>query len=231
MKVLEIQPEIVAHDLHPDFHSTRFALEFAHERGITALAVQHHHAHIAAILAEHGINEPALGLALDGVGLGTDGSAWGGELLRLENGRCERLGHLVPLRLPGGDRAAREPWRMAASALHALGREEEIERRYAYPAAATLRQMLQQELNTPLTSSCGRLFDAAAGLLRVKDMASFEGQAAMLLEGLAERHGTVAALRNGYILSADGTLSSSPCSAPSPTSPTRLSARHCFMPP
>ncbi|MDP2963078.1 MAG: carbamoyltransferase HypF [Sulfurimicrobium sp.] len=206
MNVLEIQPEIVTHDLHPDFHSTRFAFEFARERGIPALAVQHHHAHIAAVLAERGIQAPALGLALDGFGLGTDGAAWGGELLRLENGRCERLGHLAPLRLPGGDRAAREPWRMAASALHALGREEEIARRYDYPAAPTLIQMLQQGINVPLTSSCGRLFDAAAGLLRVKDMASFEGQAAMLLEGLAERHGAVAPLPNGYALAADGTL-------------------------
>ncbi len=206
MDMLEIRPEIVAHDLHPDFHSTRFALEFARERGIPALAVQHHHAHIAAVLAEHGIQEPALGLALDGVGLGTDGAAWGGELLRLENGSCTRLGHLAPLRLPGGDRAAREPWRMAASALHALGREGEITRRYAYPAASALRQMLQQGLNAPLTSSCGRLFDAAAGLLRVRDTASFEGQTAMLLEGLAEMHASVAPLPNGYALRTDGTL-------------------------
>ncbi|MBU0593672.1 MAG: carbamoyltransferase HypF [Gammaproteobacteria bacterium] len=204
--VLEIQPEIVAHDLHPDFHSTRFALEFAREHGIPALAVQHHHAHIAAVLSEQGIDEPALGLALDGVGLGKDGSAWGGELLRLENGRCERLGHLAHLQLPGGDRAAREPWRMAASALHALGRDGEITQRYYYPAAPTLRQMLQQGVNTPSTSSCGRLFDAAAGLLRVKDMTSFEGQAAMLLEGLAEKHGKVAHLPDGYTLNTDGTL-------------------------
>ena len=207
IEVLEISPRIVAHDLHPDFHSSRFAAAFAQQRGLPLIAVQHHHAHLAAVLAEYGVTRPTLGLALDGVGLGSDGQAWGGELLRLEGSEFARLGHLRELRLPGGDRAAREPWRMAASALHQLGRGAEIERRYAaFPAAATVAQMLERKLNAPPSSSCGRLFDAATGLLGIMPEMAFEGQAAMLLESLAARHGEVAPLPHGYTLEVDGTL-------------------------
>lgn len=208
---LEVQLEIVAHDLHPDFYSTQFAQNFAALRGLPVVAVQHHHAHIAAICAEHHFNGAVLGLALDGVGLGTDNTPWGGELLRAEGAGFERLGHLAPLRLPGGDRAAREPWRMAAAVLFQLGRGDEIAQRFPNQSGAqTIAAMLQRNLNCPVTSSTGRLFDAAAGLLGVNEVQVFEAQAAILLQELAQRHGEVAPLEGGWRVEENGVLDFSP---------------------
>jgi hydrogenase maturation protein HypF len=205
--ILDVQPQAVAHDLHPDFYSTQFAQAYAAKRDLPVFAVQHHHAHIAAICAEHRFTEPVLGLAMDGVGLGADGSAWGGELLRVAGTQYERLGHLAPITMPGGDRAAREPWRMAAAALHDMNRADEIARRFPDQAGAEMvTDMLQRKINCVATSSMGRWFDAAAGLLGVREIQSYEGQAAMLLEGLAERHGKVVPLALGYIHTAQNDL-------------------------
>ena len=184
--------DAVAHDLHPDFFSTRLALRLAGERGIPAVAVQHHHAHTAAVLAEHGLHGPVIALTLDGVGLGRDGTAWGGELLWVHGARCERVGHLGALALPGGDVAAREPWRMAAALLHASGQTDQIVPRFApvvgETAARTVQAMLARGLNCPQTTAAGRWFDAVAGLLGLSVRQDMEAQAAIALEQAAARH-------------------------------------------
>lgn len=200
---LGVAPLRVAHDLHPDFHSTRFAqsLDLQH------VPVQHHHAHAAAVAAEHGHDGPVIGLSLDGFGLGPNNQSWGGELLYCEGASYRRLGHLALLAQPGGDIAAREPWRMAAAALHKLGHGGDIAARWpAIPAAARLGTILDKGLNSPPTSSAGRLFDAACGLLNIHPIAAFEGQAPMALEALVTAPAIMTA---GWTLK-DGVLDFSP---------------------
>jgi hydrogenase maturation protein HypF len=196
MKTLAVEPAVIAHDLHPDYPSSRLAQTLARRLAVPAVGVAHHHAHLAAVCAEHHLHDPVLGLALDGAGLGTDGALWGGELLYLQQADCRRLGHLAPLPLPGGDKAAREPWRMGVSFLHHAGRREEIapwlSRRFSALAleasAEAIIVMLEKKLNCPPSSSMGRVFDAAAALLGVCAVNQHEAQAAMRLESLALRH-------------------------------------------
>jgi hydrogenase maturation protein HypF len=188
-RILEVQPEMIVHDLHPDYLSSRWA---GLQTGTRRLAVQHHHAHVAAVAAERRLSGPLLGLALDGTGYGADGTIWGGELLLLDGHRYRRLGHLLSAGLPGGDRAAREPWRMALSYLYRLEPERcetqygDFLARWPEPAVKVVLQMLRRGLNTPLTSSCGRLFDAVAALAGVRDKTNYEGQAAIELEQALE---------------------------------------------
>ncbi|MCA1732425.1 MAG: carbamoyltransferase HypF, partial [Acidobacteria bacterium] len=166
-RILEIEPVAVAHDLHPDYYSTRWAAAC----GLPAIAVQHHHAHVASCMAENGIEGDVIGIALDGTGYGTDGKIWGGEVLIADELRFTRAAHLEYVAMPGGEAAVRQPWRMALAYLHAHYGERlfdlpirfvrELQRR----ESETLIRMIERGVNAPLTSSCGRLFDAVAALL------------------------------------------------------------------
>ncbi|HEX3623065.1 MAG TPA: carbamoyltransferase HypF [Acidimicrobiales bacterium] len=177
-----VVPAVVAHDLHPEYLSTKFAADL----DLPAVGVQHHHAHIASCLVEHGRTEPVLGVAFDGLGLGTDGTAWGGELLVADLDGFRRVGHLLQVALPGGDRAAREPWRMAVAWLAATLGPEEAER-YGrtvderWPAVLDLAQ----RPDVLRTSSAGRLFDAVAALVGLRTRITYEAQAAIELEAAA----------------------------------------------
>ena len=200
LAITEVRPELIACDRHPDFASSRLAADLADAFDVPLTPVQHHHAHIAAVTAEHGHEGPVLGLALDGYGMGSDGGAWGGELLAVDGATFDRLGHLAEIAQPGGDIAAREPWRMAAAALSRLGRDDEIAGRFAdEPTAPALAGLLERRI-APTTTSAGRWFDAAAGLLGVARRCSFEGEAAMRLEGLVT---TPRVLDGGWRLDGD----------------------------
>jgi len=188
-KMLQIEPEAVVCDLHPDYLSSRYA----QEQELPLYQVQHHHAHAAAVIAEHGLEEDVLAVVMDGTGLGTDGTIWGGEILQANLHDFTRLAHLEQLKLPGGDAAATEPWRMGLAALFAAFGPESLKQEHlpdhlqAIPGASVqvVQAMLANNFNAPLTSSCGRLFDAIASLLGIRQAMSFEGQAAMELEAIA----------------------------------------------
>jgi hydrogenase maturation protein HypF len=186
LDVLRVAPVACVADLHPEYPSTRFALE---QNRWPVLRLQHHVAHIHAVLAEHRMLTPCLGLALDGTGLGEDGTIWGGEGLLVDPGRLNhrRLAHLAPVRLPGGEAAVREPWRLGQAYLDALGHTAPGNRPWPWlpgreGASRLVGQMLARDVNCPITTSCGRLFDAVAALLGLCAVIDHEGQAAIRLE-------------------------------------------------
>jgi hydrogenase maturation protein HypF len=187
-RLFAVAPEVVAHDLHPEYLSTKYA----HDRdGVEPIGVQHHHAHLAACLAEHGEPGPALGAIFDGTGYGEDGTVWGGELLLGDLESFERVGLLLPVRMPGGEAAIRQPWRMACAWLAAaLG--ESPQRPGALASAVDeaawgqVAELARSGVAAPLTSSAGRLFDAVAALCGIRAEVNYEGQAAIELEAAVD---------------------------------------------
>lgn len=209
-RLFDVHPRLLVHDLHPDLLSTAYARERADAEGLALLAVQHHHAHLAAVLAEHG-KDPgavAVGAIYDGSGLGPDGTVWGGEILVGGQREATRAGALWPVRLPGGDRAVREPWRMACAWLVAAQGEDapapETLAGAVDPATwSAVRRMAATGFSSPVTTSMGRFLDAIGALCGVRTHVTYEGQAAIELETLADP-----AVRDGYDLPVlgDGTL-------------------------
>lgn len=193
-RLYEVHPEVIAADAHPDYLSTQFAKErVAQSPGARFISVQHHYAHVLSCMAENELEPPALGVCWDGTGYGSDGTIWGGEFLRVTDDGFERVAHLRPFRLPGGEQAMREPRRAALGLLYEFLGEEAFTLKRLPPLGAfsetelrTLRQMLARGVNAPLTSSVGRLFDAVASLLGLRQVAGFEGQAAMEVEFAAD---------------------------------------------
>ncbi|MFW2387288.1 MAG: carbamoyltransferase HypF, partial [Polyangiales bacterium] len=189
--ILAVQPELLAHDLHPGYLSTRYAKA---RNDVTLVGVQHHHAHVASLTAEHGVQEPVLGVAFDGTGYGEDGTSWGGEFLLCFRGQFERLATFRPIPLPGGDLAMREVWRIAYALVHdafdgdsptgSLPLFESV----APESIRVVRQMLDLRLNAPLARGVGRYFDAFGALALGRDHSAYEGQIAIAWDQLADDH-------------------------------------------
>ena len=190
-KLFYIEPKAVAYDLHPDYLSTQYALSIP---DIPRMGVQHHHAHIVSAMAENGMEGDVIGIALDGTGFGLDGTIWGGEFIKANLRDFDRLAHLKKVPMPGGSMAVKEPWRMAMVYLsEAFGDETtklkiDLIRRIDPQKWGVLKRAIEKKINTPLTSSMGRLFDAISSILSIRDEVHYEGQAAIELEMIAD-HG------------------------------------------
>ncbi|HET7208265.1 MAG TPA: carbamoyltransferase HypF [Terriglobales bacterium] len=184
-KILDIQPRVVAYDLHPDYFSTQWAKR---QTGLQLVGIQHHHAHIASCMAENNLEGPVIGFAMDGTGYGTDGQIWGGEVLIADYAGFDRAAHFEYVPMPGGAAAIREPWRMAVSFLYRIWGREFLDLKIPFvrqldrSKIELLLTMIDRQVNSPMTSSCGRLFDAVAALLGIRSAVNYEAQAAIELE-------------------------------------------------
>lgn len=192
LKDLKIKPRLIAYDLHPEYLSTKYALDFAKRNHVEKkVPVQHHFAHIVSCMLDNGIKGKVIGVAFDGTGFGSDGNIWGGEFLIADLKNFKRAGHLKYIPMPGGAKAILEPWRMVASWLENIYQDKaltlniDFTKRLNKSKFKIIRQMLKENINSPLTSSMGRLFDAVASLVMGRDKVSFEAQAAIELEKLA----------------------------------------------
>jgi hydrogenase maturation protein HypF len=187
-KLFDVSPSVIAHDLHPDYLSTKYAAQLT---AMKTIGVQHHHAHIASCMAEHGLGGPVIGVALDGAGYGADGAIWGGEFLVADLAGFQRRAHFRYVALPGGAAAIRQPWRMALSYLRDSMERDPHELGLPGWKAISSKQielvtaMMARGVNTVPTSSCGRLFDAVAAILALRHEVNYEGQAAVELESIA----------------------------------------------
>ncbi len=199
-RLFRIKPELIVHDLHPDYLSTRYVQEIKGD--LPVVGVQHHHAHIASCMVDNGIVEPVIGVAFDGSGFGPDGTVWGGEFIIARLDGFERVGRIEPLPMPGGELAIRKPYRLAIAYLHRLlGYVPELPFvcDISEEERGVIIQQLEQGFNTPLTSSCGRLFDAVSALLNIRKTITFEGQAAIELEMLSQQNGEAQGYAYGLV--------------------------------
>jgi len=192
--MFRFRPELIAHDLHPDYLSTKFSTSLSEKLGgIQLLPVQHHHAHIASSMLANGLDGDVIGISLDGMGLGDDGHTWGAEIMLADYKKYTRLYHFGYIPLPGGDKASKQPWRMAVAYLYQCFGDDFVKlplpilNEIDHSEVMQIKQMIDQSINTPLISSAGRLFDAVSAILGLNYRASYQAEAPMLLESIADR--------------------------------------------
>src|SRR3989304_143899 len=183
---------MLAHDMHPEYLSTKYAMDLKHHTGAKRIPVQHHHAHLASCMADNNLNKKVIGIIGDGLGYGTDGNLWGGEFLTGDFSGCERRAHFAYFPLPGGETAIRQPWRMGVSYLHGIYGDEifnlhlEFLTKISPEKLEVVVKMIENNFNSPLSCGAGRLFDGVSSIILPRERANYEGQAAVELEMIVD---------------------------------------------